>query len=631
MKINTYIEFTGVVKKWTDLKIQNTRLNIHCSNCGLIYYKNITNLKDTKIFNHLLTNTDRKFHNCEEAENTDLVHSTENSKLYKEFTNPILLRYILIELDGDKSVYCLFREGLFNKLILGNPIRITGVVKTKPDIVLNNMETFYEKVVDIISIELAVIQIHFSKEEISNNGIVIGSTNISLDELSKFERFSKYKGILTYYLVNVINPRIYINFDFFNVILIYFLFGKRQHFNVHIFDMNKNDNVSNCLKLVKNVFNFDYINLSSDNKANDNLVINKEKDNNFDIRLGNIFNSQGDSLLLDNMPLNPSQLIQSYIGYNIANKNNLKINFNINEGGCLSNFNPVASFLTNTKITKENNFYNIANTSYINNFDIIFYNSDRIDCQKDRKKSNQIIENQFQKKRKYTQLDYTQLHPNDKVLDNLSSQELYYLDNVNYLEYYCNIMKNDLETLRQDPFLSSLKDKAFIKNYLLFVNTYIEPKLSTTNIDKIRLLSANLFNSLHELIDSDTMTFEKIVENIKKISIIRAKMHMRESVAEEDIQEAYMFIKEILENNFVFSNQQKKENLQKTKKNKITYVMEKIRQICSSTGSSRFSRLNIKEACDFLSMNDDLERIIETLNYHGFMIKVNTQEYQLVN
>jgi DNA replicative helicase MCM subunit Mcm2 (Cdc46/Mcm family) len=628
MRINTYIEFNGIIMKWTDLKIQNTRLNVYCTTCGIIYYKTITNSKDTKIFNHLLVNTDRKFHNCDKSESVDLVSLTsESSKLYKEFTNPILIRYLLVEIAVGKSVYCLLREGLFNNLPLGCPVRLTGIVKTKPDTVGNNEETFYEKIVEIVDIEPSCDQKYVSKEELTHDGITIGKYNISHEELLKFDQFSRYNSILTYYLVNIINPRIYINFDFFNVLLMYFLFGMNERFNIHIFDMNKNDNVSNCLKLVKGSFELPYHSLSNESKTNEGLVFNKEKDNNFDIKLGELFNSQNESLILDNVPAVLGQTLQGYIMSNITRKE-VDINFNINESTNSSKFNAVCSFFTNTKNSKDS----FSSFGFYNNFDIVYYNSDRIDSQKDRKKSNQIIENQFQKRKKYTQIDYSQLRPDEKVLNNFSSQDMYYLDNINYLDYYCNIMKNHLEAIRKDPFLSSLNDKSsFLRKYLLFVNTYVFPKLSTGNIDKIRLLSSNLYNSLFELIDNDVYTYEKINSNISKVAVARARMNMRESIGEDDIQEAYMVVKEVLQNNFVFSVNSRKEKIQKTKKNKITYVMDKIRQICSSTGSNKFSRINVKEACDFLSVNDDLEKIIETLNYHGFMIKLNTQEYQLIN
>lgn len=116
-----------------------------------------------------------------------------------------------------------------------------------------------------------------------------------------------------------------------------------------------------------------------------------------------------------------------------------------------------------------------------------------------------------------------------------------------------------------------------------------------------------------------------------RISIIKAKMGLRITVDKEDILEAYIFTKEILQNNFIFHLSNKKETVNKTKKNKINFVMEKIRQICSGSSKRIFTKTDIKEACEYLNMNDDLDTIIEMLNFHGFMIKLNQEEYQLTN
>lgn len=106
-------------------------------------------------------------------------------------------------------------------------------------------------------------------------------------------------------------------------------------------------------------------------------------------------------------------------------------------------------------------------------------------------------------------------------------------------------------------------------------------------------------------------------------------MNLRDIVINEDILEAYMVTKEILQQNFIFNLLQKKDQIQKSKKNKHTYVMEKIRQFCEENNTKIFSLNDIRQICEAIGMKDDLERIIETLNFNTFMIKVGSNEYQL--
>ena len=60
--------------------------------------------------------------------------------------------------------------------------------------------------------------------------------------------------------------------------------------------------------------------------------------------------------------------------------------------------------------------------------------------------------------------------------------------------------------------------------------------------------------------------------------------------------------------------------------------MEKIRQICVTKGGKVISRSDIREVCDFVEESDgaDLENVLEKLNFMGFMIKLNSEEFQIV-
>ena len=111
------------------------------------------------------------------------------------------------------------------------------------------------------------------------SGLNIGKYQIDISELSKFETYSKHKSILTHLIINTINPRININFDFFNILIIYFLFGKDEGLNIHIFDSNKNDTVSNSLKSIKNMFDIPYFNFNNvDNIYNNDNTMHQTND-----------------------------------------------------------------------------------------------------------------------------------------------------------------------------------------------------------------------------------------------------------------------------------------------------------------------------------------------------------------
>jgi len=105
---------------------------------------------------------------------------------------------------------------------------------------------------------------------------------------------------------------------------------------------------------------------------------------------------------------------------------------------------------------------------------------------------------------------------------------------------------------------------------------------------------------------------------------------MRDIVNNEDIQEAYLFVKEILHNNYYSTVNGKRETVNKTKRNKMTFVMDKIRQYCSNYNTKNLNKKIIIELSEeYINRKDDLDIIIETLNYNGFLIKTNTDEYQI--
>ena len=80
--------------------------------------------------------------------------------------------------------------------------------------------------------------------------------------------------------------------------------------------------------------------------------------------------------------------------------------------------------------------------------------------------------------------------------------------------------------------------------------------------------------------------------------------------------------------NFDFS--QKKENLNKTKKNKYTFVIETIKKHCQENNKKEFSIKDLQQSLSHIEMaQTDLSNIIEQLNYNGTLIKLGNDEFKL--
>jgi len=93
LKINTYVEISGNLKKVSNLKKINTKLNIICSSCGLIFSKNLMKIgNNAKSLNIFSLNYDKKFHQCE---NLETEGNGNTQRIYKEYSDPITVRYLM--------------------------------------------------------------------------------------------------------------------------------------------------------------------------------------------------------------------------------------------------------------------------------------------------------------------------------------------------------------------------------------------------------------------------------------------------------------------------------------------------------------------------------------------------------
>ena len=74
----------------------------------------------------------------------------------------------------------------------------------------------------------------------------------------------------------------------------------------------------------------------------------------------------------------------------------------------------------------------------------------------------------------------------------------------------------------------------------------------------------------------------------------------------------------------------KVETVNRTKRNKMSFVMEKIKQMCANSSRRVFTKTELRESCEVFQLNEDIDTIIDNLNFMGFMIKLNSEEYQLI-
>ena len=111
--------------------------------------------------------------------------------------------------------------------------------------------------------------------------------------------------------------------------------------------------------------------------------------------------------------------------------------------------------------------------------------------------------------------------------------------------------------------------------------------------------------------------------------MISCKLDLRIEVIDKDIIISFLLLKEILNQILNFDVSHKKENVNKTKKNKYTFVIETIKKLCQENNKKEFTMNDLIQACSHIQMNGDLIGIIEQLNYNGTVIKIGIDEYKL--
>lgn len=538
LKINHYIEFFGNIKKISLLKTINLNIEISCSKCGLLVKRKVWNIHNTKLLNPMSLSLDKKFHACQES-----LEQGEMTKIYKEFTDSKNIRYFKVQLENSNEIIlCYAKENLFSRIGVLNNLKFSGIVRTKPE-GINQFDNFFEKIIEIFAIENVNLEV---SKQINDKKLSLLSlpffikNKITSECLQKIEKLSSYKCLNTYFLLSLVNQRLYSHFDFSNILIVYYLFSKKINLNIHLIDLSKNDYISSILKNISQQISGSvcYQNFNNDSKL-DLVQIKETLKENYEFKFGEILNTQDKFLIYDNLPQSPNQNFINFLTMKL-NQESFDVAINSNENNannfiCYDNKCPI---LTTTKInlySKQNDLNSSTLMNLVHNFEVVSIYTDKNDIDKDRSKAMQIIENQYNsRKRKFNEaFDFSQLNCKTQLTtqqpqrqtqiganiinDFFNQEELYIFDTQSYPEYYKSFYKKELDIIKRDCFLCEINnsDSNLLMKYISFVNEFINPALSISNQEVILFLTNHLTNYYKDLLESDLELFD--INKIKKL------------------------------------------------------------------------------------------------------------------
>jgi len=668
-----------------------------------------------------------KFSGVVKAKSEDLIHYENTYEKIIEIYQIESKKGILKKINSSVSNLNNQNFQLNNKTIKKKNYSLQNIQNSKKSFEVNN----YKK-----------IKINIPQNVISSN-FFFSKYYITPNDLLKFHKLSEYKCLSSFIILNIIDNKFYSNFDFINILLFFYSFSKGTELTINIFDLTQTENISNQLKKTYNfISNLDsnYFNFNNGNKSNEDFLFIKDSKNsnnnncknemgNFEINFGKIFHKKCDFILLDQIPININNGIHYFINYaKILKEFSSKVNLSTAENSIIHsmNFSGLGSLIVNTKIhnvtIKSNELLNSNLMQLVNFFDVNLFYMDRLDSEKERKKTNQVLKDQFEyldnqikgnsnnnvyiknsessnssnkftfnKKRKFynyftekNQYDITSINSyvtKDKNFESYygyyinSSEDIIGLVDLNYFSFLKEKIKKDLNIIEKDEFLSSLLNmnydenlykeylnknkfdnnilknnlnnknpdyasdskskeeeisgKIFFFKLLIFINNFINPKFDIEINKEISYLAKSLEEIFYPLKNCEFFEFPNIENLIIKFSFIKARIDMREKIIINDIFEGFLFVKEYLSMCLTFSLANRKDMVNKNKKTKINFVMEKIKQFCQTEKKKNFTKNELKLFCDEINMIDEYDKIVETLNFNGFIIKINANEYQL--
>ena len=572
LKVNSYVQLYGRVTSISPIKIFHTKINYFCSNCGLIVTKSLM-FNNPKKVNSLI-------HDCQNGKN-------EEPKITKEYIEPIYIRYLNIDVNGE-NVLCMIKEDIFSMPLLNENVKISGVVKTRNE--NEKKENLFIKYINLNQIEAIPFNRHF----IPSN---IDELKRSMANVFPIKR--KFS-----YCYNKLIPKI----DYPNLLLFYYLFSlsekEEQNLKIQIINLTKSElsnvqNIQNLENQFPSMFKVLQNEVISFNQKSSSAPFRKAENENF-------VNNYNSHLVILNNELKSS---------NLETKNCLK---NENYGAQYYNSNYIQNEKKNRSVLSIAESFDVN----VNGYDIISIVHEMNNTMNDRKQSNKIISNQFagRKKRNFTsmQMENTQINKVDKISN--FSDDLFTLDSLSLIDYFKNEIFTEEENKKTSTNLPSIDD------YITFVNKYVNPAVSQEAYNDIYFLSEHLKNQFKDLMNCSLFDLNWItLSTLIKISKITAKIEMRDIVTKEDIIKGYLITKEFLQENYVFFLLNKKEKA-KGKKAKISFIIEKLRQF-SLTSGKKITAEQIKSFGCF--EEEEYNNLIDKLNYEGVLLKIGSQEFQI--
>lgn len=380
------------------------------------------------------------------------------------------------------------------------------------------------------------------RDSLINSISLLNKLQLDSEDFNKFMKLSSHMHFSTLFLMFLSDAETPKEINFINVLLEYFLFSKDIGLKIHLFNGSRTENFSSILSFLGNLPDkFLFHDFKEGPKSNEELLASsglvKFKSEEFNLKFGKIFASQGKFLVLHNLPYNISGSLFNFLYYNNCLES-FKVTSFQDLNSAESKFEGLSSILTTTEVSdfsklKMSDILASNLSQLVTTYDIISFYSDKTNSDKDRKKSNRIIENQFNNRKRKFPYGYTQdVSQNREKISgvgvggnnlnfNFSSNvfnedELYGLDSVTFSEFYNSKFKNDFHQIKNDNFLNLiLNDKNILVKYLTFANEFI-PKISIDVGEKIKFLSNHLIKSFPDLQQFELKDYDEKGENIEK-------------------------------------------------------------------------------------------------------------------
>ncbi len=442
------------------------------------------------------------------------------------------------------------------------------------------------------------------------------SLNLSLNQDS-FNKKLNFKGISSVIISSKVNNINFKSSDFINSNLNQMInFYDINYFYFDRLDTEKDrKNANEILREQFQKMQKGFLKKNNESQINSNRINIKSNNNNNNNRpSSDIFKNIIDfnkKRKFEEIKLNKNKNIKNNFEDNDNDDNSLESIFDNNEMNNNNKNNLESEFYYGFEINNSEDILNLDEISLQN------FNKNKLKTDLKIIKSDDFLENIL-----LTSNQINQIHKNSVHKKNTNKNSYNYNNNNNEYQF-----ENENEYDNNNN--KEISQLNFFSKFIFFCNNFIHPKFT----NEICIEISNLAKALEELFNTikscEIIEFPNIEKLLMKFSFIVARIDMRNVILIRDVFESYLFLKEYLSLTLTFALANRKEMVNKNKKTKINFISEKIRQFCQSENTKIFTKKDIKIFCEEINNIDDFENLFEVLNFSGFLIKVNSTEYQL--